>query len=186
MLFNRHSQIAGTHAFLSPSSYAWTNYDDEKLDAMFSEKMTAQRGTDLHELAHRAITLGVKLPDTPLALNQYVNDGIGFKMTSEQTLFFSINCYGCVDTISFRHNLLRIHDLKNGVKVASFRQLEIYDALFCLEYDYHPFKINHELRIYQNDEVRVHVPDPDVIMHLMDKIKHSDALIESRKREMYS
>jgi hypothetical protein len=181
--FNKHSQIAGTHAFLSPSNSSWSNYDDDKLDAMFASAMTAARGTRLHNLAHELISMGVKLPDTSASLNQYVNDGIGYRMASEQTLFYSVNCYGSADTIAFRQNILRIHDLKNGVSPASFRQLEIYTALFCLEYKQQPFKINTELRIYQMNEVKVHLPDPDDIMHIMAKIKYFDKRIDSMREE---
>ena len=183
MLFNKHSQIAGTHAFLSPSNYAWTNYEDDKLDAMFVSAMNAARGTRLHNLAHELITLGVRLPDTKATLNQYVNDAIGYRMTSEQILFYSQNFYGCADTIAFRQNVLQIHDLKNGVSPASFRQLEVYAALFCLEYKKDPFKINTVLRIYQSDDVKEFIPDPDDIMHIMSKGKYFDKRIDSLREE---
>lgn len=49
----------------------------------------------------------------------YVNDAIGYKMTPEQTLFYSENCFGTADSISYRSGLLRIHDLKTGVIPAS-------------------------------------------------------------------
>src|SRR4029077_2598863 len=94
MLFNQHSGLVGKHAFLSPSNYHWLNYNDEKLEARFVASMAARRGTDLHNLAHEAIRLGVKLSKTNRALSTYVNDAIGFKMNCEQPLFYSVNCFG--------------------------------------------------------------------------------------------
>lgn len=184
MRFNKHSNLAGLHAFLSASDYHWINYDIDKLDRVFFTRMAAKRGSDLHELAHQAIRLGVKLPSSKQTINIYVNDGIGFKMTPEQVLFYSVNCFGTADLISFRNNKLRIHDLKTGVTEASFHQLEVYVALFCLEYTIKPNKIEIELRIYQNDEVRVYVPEPDVIFHIMDKMVTFNRRIEELKEEV--
>ena len=31
MVFNKHSDLEGSHAFLSASKYHWINYDEEKL-----------------------------------------------------------------------------------------------------------------------------------------------------------
>src|SRR5690606_7733262 len=114
-------------------------------------------------------------------LNLYVNDGIGFKMRTEQCLYYSDNCYGHADCISFRNDILRIHDLKTGVIDASEHQLEVYAALFCLEYILSPFEFEIELRIYQNDEIRIFVPYPETIAMIMDKIVTFDQLIEDRK-----
>jgi hypothetical protein len=30
--FRKHSHLEGQHAFLSPSTYHWINYDEEKLE----------------------------------------------------------------------------------------------------------------------------------------------------------
>jgi hypothetical protein len=176
----------GRHAFLSASNYHWINYDEEKLDRVFWTTAAAQRGTELHALAHQLIKLGVKLPDVPKSLNQYVNDAIGFRMTSEQILYYSDNCYGTADTISFRNNKLRIHDYKSGATPASVHQLEVYAALFCLEYKFKPFEIEIELRIYQGDEVHVYVPDVDVIFHIIDKIITFDKRIDYLRSEATS
>ena len=183
MLFNTHSGLTGTHAFLSPSNYHWINYDEDKLDRMFTVAMAARRGTDLHAFAHEAIRLGIKLPTRKTTMNLYVNDGIGYRMTCEQVLFYSVNCYGSADTIAFRRNILRIHDLKTGVIEASVHQLEVYAALFCLEYKVNPFHIQVELRIYQNDEVRVYDGDPDAITHIMDRIITFDKRIVAMRLE---
>jgi Protein of unknown function (DUF2800) len=170
MRFNTHSNLAGQHAFLSASKYHWVNYDDEKLDRVYIASVAAQRGTELHELAHNLIRLGVKLPGNKRALNQYVNDAIGYRMNSEQVLYYSDNAFGTADSISFRRNQLRIHDLKTGVTQASHHQLEVYAALFCLEYKFKPMDIEIILRIYQDPEPREFIGDPDVITHIMSKI----------------
>lgn len=102
-------------------------------------------------------------------------------MEPELVLFFSENCYGTADTISFNKNLLRIHDLKTGTIPGSVHQLEIYAALFCLEYGFKPGNIDIELRIYQGDEVLIDNPTTDVIAHLMSKIVVFDQFIERLK-----
>ncbi len=185
MNFNTHSELQGKHAFLSPSNYHWLNYTDEKLEARYASVTAAQRGTDLHSLAHEAIRLGVKLSKTNKALSTYVNDAIGYKMICEQPLFYSENCFGTTDTISFRRGKLRIHDLKNGVVIASEHQLEVYAALFCLEYSIDPFDIDIELRIYQRDEIRVFEPFPERTVDVMNKIVMLDQQIESIKASDY-
>jgi hypothetical protein len=183
MIFNEHLKLANTHAFLSASKPHWINYTDEKLDARFTTALAAQRGTELHAFAHDAIRLRIKQADNGTTLSQYVNDAIGFRMTPEQVLFYSYNCYGTADAISFRAAMLRIHDLKNGVVISSMNQLYVYAALFCLEYGIKPFEIETELRIYQNDDVKVETADPDTVTHIMDKIKTSDRRIEELRRE---
>jgi hypothetical protein len=183
MRFNRHSELAGLHAFLSASKHSWVNYDEDKLDRVFLSNMASKRGTDLHNLAAELIRLNVKLPDTPTTMNLYVNDAIGFKMSPELTLFYSVNCFGTADAVSFRKNKLRIHDLKTGLGHTSERQLEIYAALFCLEYNFKPHEIEIELRIYQNDEARIYVADPDTIHHIMDRIKVFDRRITTLRED---
>lgn len=170
MRWNDHSKLVGTHALLSPSKYSWVNYDEEKLDGMVYANLAARRGSELHELASRLIRLGERLPDRQRTLNSYVNDCIGFRLTPEQTVFYSPLCYGHADAIGFRKNLLRIFDLKTGVNECKFTQLEIYAALFCLEYKIKPTDIAIELRIYQNDEIRIEEGDPLDITSIMDKI----------------
>jgi len=181
MNFNTHLHLAGQHAFLSASKYHWVNYDEDKLISTFNKYMAAQKGTELHEFACSAIKLGIKLPKTNKSLNLYVNDAIGFKMQTEQTLYYSDNCFGTADTISFRQNFLRIHDLKTGETPSSIKQLEVYTALFCFEYNMKPSEIDTELRLYQSDKVLVHRPDPADIFGIMDKIIAFDKLIEKIK-----
>lgn len=182
MIFNTHSGLTGKHAFLSPSSYHWLNYDQQKLEARYHAAVAAQRGTDLHALATDAIRLGVKLAKSNQALSTYVNDAIGYRMSCEQLLYYSDNCFGTADTISFNRNKLRIHDLKTGIIVASEKQLEIYAALFCLEYSLDPAEIEIELRIYQRDEIRIFEPTPETIYYIMDTIIEFDKHIESLKQ----
>lgn len=181
MRFNQHRNLEGQHAFLSASKHTWINYDEPKLEAVYANWRASQQGTELHELAARLINLGVKLPKTNKTLNMYVNDGIGFRMNTEVCLFYSINAFGTADAISFKNNFLRIHDLKNGRTPASIKQLEIYTALFCLEYNYNPRDIDVELRIYQLDEVIVENPDPEEILYIMDKIVMFDKRINEIK-----
>jgi len=179
MNFNTHSDLQGKHAFLSPSSYSWVNYTDQKLEARYFAVSAARRGTDLHALAHEAIRLGVKLAKGNQALSTYVNDAIGYKMVCEQPLFYSNNCFGTADTISFRRGKLRIHDLKTGLIVGSEKQLEVYAALFCLEYGFDPFSIEVELRIYQREDIRVFEPFAETIVEIMNKIIIFDQQIEA-------
>lgn len=138
----------------------------------------ARKGTELHDIAARLISMGIKLPRTKQTLNMYVNDAIGYRMTPEQPLVYSRNCFGTADAIKFDKDLLRVHDLKNGVSPCSMRQLEIYAAIFCLEYGIPPGTIDMELRIYKNDDVETHYPTVDAIAHIMDKIITFDKMIE--------
>ena len=183
MNFNKHSNLEGQHAFLSPSNYHWINYDEEKLSNVYLKHLATLKGTELHDFACRAISLGVKMPKSQKTLNLYINDAIGFKMTPEQPLYYSDNCFGTADSISFRQNFLRIHDLKSGTTPASMHQLEVYAALFCLEYHISPNDIQIELRLYQTDKVLTHNPDPNYIRSLMDKIILFDKRIEKIKSE---
>ena len=146
--------------------------------------MAARRGTELHAFAHEAIRLGIKLPRTPTTLNMYVNDAVGYRMTPEQLLYYSDNCFGTADTISYRRNTLRIHDLKTGITPTSFRQLEIYAALFCHEYRFKPPQIEMEFRIYQNNEIVIMPGDPDVITHIMDRIITCDNRLNVLRAEV--
>ena len=62
-------------------------------------------------------------------------------------------------------------------------QLEIYAALFCLEYNKKPGDIDMELRIYQNNEIVIHHPTAEDILPIMDKIMTFDKIIEKLKSE---
>lgn len=181
MNFNKHYELNGQHAFLSASKYHWINYSEDKLIETYEKYKLIQRGTKLHELAAECIRLGVKLPKTNQTLNLYVNDAIGYKMTPEQTLYYSENCFGTADAISFKRNKLRIHDLKTGSNPASFNQLFVYAALFCLEYKVKPADISMDLRIYQDDQIFINEATVDDIFPVMDKIITFDKTISKLK-----
>lgn len=186
MNFNYHPDLNGKHAFLSPSSYHWLNYNSQKLEARYFASQSAKRGTDLHDLAFNAIRLGVKLDKRSNAsLATYVNDAIGYKMRPEQPLYYSENCFGTTDTIVFKNNKLRIHDLKTGITATSFVQLEVYSGIFCLEYGVNPFDIEIELRIYQREDIRVYEPTAEVITTIMEKIIDFDRQIDSIKETQW-
>lgn len=183
MIFNNHSNLEGRHAFLGASKYHWINYDEPKVIDAYSNYLTVQKGTILHDFAAQCIRLGQKLPRSRKTLNMYVNDAIGYKMAPEQILYYSENCFGTADTISFRDDFLRIHDYKSGVVPAHIEQLIIYAALFCLEYRVKPNDIHIELRIYQNNEVLCHEPKPDQILQVMNKIVEFDKIIRKLKEQ---
>lgn len=183
MNFNKHSALEGQHAFLGASKYHWINYSEEKVAESYSKFLATLKGTTLHEFAAQCIKLGQKLPNSKKTLNMYVNDAIGFKMTPEQPLFYSEFCFGTADAISFRKNILRIHDLKTGDIPAHMEQLLIYAALFCLEYKVKPGDIEIELRIYQSDEIVYHNPTAEEILPIIDKIITFDKILNKRKME---
>lgn len=183
MIFNKHSNLEGKHAFLGASNYHWLNYDLDKLEEVYRNDKAKEFGTRLHAFASEAINLGKKLEDNKETLSLFVNDAIYYKMNSECVLYYSENCFGTADAISFRRNLLRIHDLKTGKSAASFDQLKIYAALFCLEYKYKPKDIKCELRIYQNDTVKIYEPTPEDIYSIMKTIILFDKRINKIKAE---
>lgn len=183
MIFNAHYNLVGKHAFLGPSKYHWINDDEDKLISRYNSYMAVERGTLLHAYACDAINLRRKQPRTKETVNQYINDAIAYKMTTEQPLYYSENCFGTADAISFKNNLLRIHDLKTGSAPAHMEQLLIYAALFCLEYNYEPKDIDIELRIYQSDEVVVEVPEPESVKAIMDIIIAADKTVEKLRHE---
>ena len=176
--FNKHTNLNGLHAPFSPSQSSWLRYDDEKAAEVYLNKKAAEMGTRLHQWVKDTIDLGIKQPRSKKTIYAYVNDAIGFKMDTEVVLFYSERFFGTADAICFRDGFLRIHDLKTGKTPVHMDQLEIYAALFCLEYRVKPSDIQIELRIYQNDEVVVHAPDAKDILEIMDKIVHLDKLLE--------
>lgn len=202
MNFLNHSELRGKHALLAPSQPYWLKYTEETLVQKYVSNYAQTMGTLLHELAETLIKNSIKIKKTDKTVvlvhllengipraaididgiynnfMNYVNDAIGFKLTPEQPLWYSDNCFGTADAISFRNNLLRIHDYKSGTTPAKMEQLMIYAALFCLEYKYKPGEIKIELRIYQNDEILHHEPEADEIAPIMDIIIHSDRVLQ--------
>lgn len=185
MNFRPHADFKDQHAILGASKYSWVNYDDEKMIQVYHNLQAAKKGTELHEYAALAIRLKQKCPKSNKTICRYINDAIAYDMTPEQVLFYSENCFGTADAISFRDDILRIHDLKTGTIPCKFTQLEIYASLFCLEYHIKPVDIGMELRIYQNDDVLIHSPSPDSLVPIMDKIVNFDKLITKLKKEGY-
>lgn len=185
MNFFQHSDLIGQHAFLGASKYHWINYDEEKLVQSYLNNLAIERGTQLHDFACQCIKLKQKLPRIPKTLNMYVNDALHFDLTPEQPLYYSRNCFGTADAISFdeRKGQLRIHDLKTGTTPAHMEQLQIYAALFCLEYHRKPDQFATELRIYQNDEIQVCLPDSQDICKIMETIVRFNDRIEKLKME---
>ena len=207
MIFNQHSDLEGQHAFLGASKNSWLNYDQDKLATAYKRQYANQIGTILHDLAHRCIKNRVKLSksdrhlvlltllengipqglidanDILETLAPFVNDALGFRMETEQVLYYSENAFGTADAISFKNNFLRIHDYKSGILPVHMEQLYIYAALFCLEYVVKPENIKIELRIYQSGEVLCEEPDPETIRAIMNKIVDSDRFLRKLKEE---
>lgn len=196
MEWNDHHQLEGQHAFLGASQFRWLNYDDQLLFDRYYGQYATSVGTAAHTLAHDCICSRTKLNKQDkhlveitmyknfipkgaydadqILLNMipFVNDAIGFHMSSEIILFYSYKSFGTTDAISFneKENCLRISDLKTGSTPAHMEQLLIYAALFCLEYHKNPNSFKTCLKIYQNFEVTESIPDPKDIQNIMDII----------------
>lgn len=178
MNFQKHLNLEGLHAPFSPSQPSWLRYDDDKAFNVYENRRAAEIGSRLHAWAKETIDLGIKQPRSKRTLSAYVNDAIGFRMSTEVVLYYSDRFFGTADAISFRSGFLRIHDLKTGKTKVHMEQLMIYAALFCLEYRVKPGEIQMELRIYQNDGVLVHNPTAEEIVPIMDKIIHLNKILD--------
>lgn len=196
MILEKRFDLEGKHAFLGASKYHWMNYDLDKLKESYFNFRAAQKGTELHQLAYDLIKQEVKLPRSKRALNRYVNDVIdlrsdGFPMYMEQPLYYSPRCFGTSDAIGCTfgdvpnpESVLYIFDLKTGKIPTSFHQLEIYCALFCLNYKIKFEDIGYtEFRLYQGNEVITGNPDPLVIADIKDKIILFDNELEKMDNE---
>lgn len=183
MKFNDHHKLQGLHAAFPASQSSWLRYDDKKAMEVYDNRKAAELGSKLHAWAKDTIDLGIKQPKSKKTLYNYVNDAIGFKMSTEVVLFYSERFFGTADAICFRNGKLRIHDLKTGKTPVHMEQLMIYAALFCLEYKVKPGEIEMELRIYQNDEILYFEPGPEDILPIMDRIEHLDRLLSTMEEE---
>ena len=186
MIFNRHLRLEGLHAPFSPSQSSWLRYDDNKALDVFMNQKAILMGTKLHEWAKTTIDLGIKQPRSKKTIYAYVNDAIGFNMSTEVVLYYSDRFFGTADAISFRKGpegrmMLRIHDLKTGKTPAHMEQLLVYAALFCLEYKIRPGDIDMELRLYQFDECQIYIPTAEDVVPIMDKIIHLDKILEKHE-----
>lgn len=211
--FHDHSKDVpeGAHAILSPSKSSWTNYDSKDyLFNLLCSSYAQEIGTLLHKLAETAIKYKVRIPKIAakpmitlwLLANgiprsivdadkyvsnfvAYVNDAIGFDMSPEVVLKYSDNAFGTADAVRFNEKKmhLRIHDYKSGVTKPCLRQLEVYAAYFCMEYNIKPKDLTIELRIYWQNEVIVGNPTAADIVPLIERTRESDNFIRSLKGE---
>ena len=70
-----------------------------------------------------------------------------------------------------------IFDLKTGLSPVHIEQLLTYTSLYCLQEKLKPGCIDIELRIYQNNEVSVTIPEADDILPIMDRIVAYDKML---------
>ena len=89
MNFVKHLELEGLHAPFSASSSAWLRYDDEKAIQVYNNKKATEMGTRLHAWAKETIDLGIKQPRSNKTLCAYVNDAIGYRMSTEVVLYYS-------------------------------------------------------------------------------------------------
>lgn len=179
MNWKQYSKLTNTHAFLSPSRHYWLNYTDEKLLESYKNHQRIALGTRLHALASELIQLARLQPQTADSFNAFVNDGIGYGMSSEVILYYSPRCYGTADAIKYEDDVLRIHDLKTGKTPGSMKQLLIYAALFCLDYQVDALDLKGIfLRIYQNEEVIEMEPRPQEIFEVSRRIIYLDKVLK--------
>jgi hypothetical protein len=210
MIWNDHHELEGKHAFLGASNFHWINWTDEEFENHYYNQYSTVIGTAIHELAHDCImsrthltkhdknTINITLYhayvpldsfDPYIILNNlipFIDDAIGYHMSSEILLYYNEFCFGTTDAICFNESekKLRIHDLKTGEGIAHIEQLLLYSALFCLEYSKDPSKISTELRIYQNSQVSVFVPTSEQITRLMDLIRlRTSNIVSIHERE---
>ena len=187
MNFNRHLELEGKHALLSPSKPYWLNYTQEQMRNYIRSQRAAAEGTELHDLAAKLITKGYKLRGSTQTLVAYVNDAIGYGMTPEVALKYTDACFGHTDAIDFSQNVLRVHDLKTGSGPVHMEQLEIYAALFLMEYEralgVNPLNTKVNLRIYQNDDIQEFSPDKDRMEEVIYGIKEKESWVQDSLRE---
>lgn len=207
MIWEEHSDLEGKHAVLGASQYAWLNYKPGELRKKLRPKYAPRIGTLLHQLASEEYILKSKrmrredrnsvkeylieegIPKFAINMNlyfgnlcRYINDAVKYNMDPEKILSYSYNCFGTADAISFVDNFLRIHDLKTGFGKVSMKQLRIYAALFCLEYEKEPEDIEVELRIYQSPEILIERCESEQIRKIMDTIVLFDRKINHMGR----
>jgi hypothetical protein len=145
----------------------------------------ALEGMEQHRYAAIAIEEQQVQDDETTTVGMYINQCIQYRMSPEVVLYYSPNAFGTGDAISYRYHILRISDLKTGVTRTSEHQLEVYAALFCLEYGIDPFSCRDiELRIYQDRQCRVYHGNPYFIKGIMDKIVVFDEILNRLREEV--
>lgn len=210
MIWNDHRYLQGQHAFLGASKPQWIKWDDQTLIQRFNTSHAADVGTAIHALAKDLIEARMVITENDehlidmtifknvrkaypngydkvailTNLIPYVRDAIGFRMSPEVILYYSDNCFGTTDAISFdeKEKILRISDLKTGTMPVHEEQLFIYDALFCIEYGRDPRKIKFENRFYQNGKITLFTPDSSLIKNFMDIAIKDNTKIEEYLR----
>lgn len=205
MKWNDHKEYEGKHAFMGGSNYHWLNYDSQAFENRYYSRYSQDIGTTLHQLAHECIVNRIKINKhdihlIEMAMNKafipkdaydpnlilmnlipFVNDAIGFHMSSEVLLFVNQFCFGTADAIGYNEieRTLRVHDYKSGSTPAKIEQCYIYIAMFCIEYKVDPRKLKLiEARIYQNCECLIDNPSADVILDIMSVIEKDISLIK--------
>ncbi len=203
MQWNEHSKLAGKHAAFTASQPSWLNKTYDQMVATLNNSYATTIGTALHDIARKHIEHRIKLtkasknevllslladykiPQDAVNLSlyfenlcNYVNDAIGYRLSPEVVLYYSDYFFGTADAIDFKDNKLRIHDLKTGRTPVHMEQLEIYAALFCLEYGLRPGNIEMELRIYKDGDIIVHEPTAEDIVPIIDKMQHFTKLYD--------
>lgn len=205
MNWNRHTNLEGSHAFLSASKYSWLSKTNDELVESYGNSYSQAIGTLMHAYAADAIRFREKLkksdskgakfdlmrrgiPEFAIDIRSffptvmdYVNDAIDYTMDPEILLYYSDLCFGTADAIQVSNGVLRIHDLKTGQTVAKIEQLKIYAALFFLEYGYKPERMRTELRIYQSGDILVHEPEIEEIREVMESIVEKDRVLQKLK-----
>lgn len=213
MIWNDHSNLSGKHSILSPSQNSWLRYSEEdnyaSLIRRCSAEYSATAGTIIHDYAQQRIknklpmaeneqnaimlelirggipTYAIDIYQFYQTLVEYVNDTIDYDMDPEVVLYYSDNAFGTTDAIRYYRRNLRIHDLKTGIRPASFDQLVVYAAYFFLEYGkkmkLKPENVDTELRIYQSSEISICHPEPGDIYAAIDKIVELDPIIDIYK-----
>lgn len=210
MIWNDHSNLKGKHSILSPSQNSWLRYSEEdgyaSLLRRCMSEYSATAGTVMHDYAQQRITARLPMsqdeqnaimlelirngiPTYAIDISQfyqtlveYVNDTIDYGMDPEVTLYYSDNAFGTCDAIRYYRRHLRIHDLKTGIKPASFDQLVVYTAYFFLEYGKRmklkPESIDIELRLYQSSEISICHPAVEDVYTAIDKIVELNPVID--------
>ena len=205
MNWNRHSNLDGSHAFLSASKYTWLTKTNDEIIQAYTNSYAQAIGTMVHSYALDSIKFrekirksdakGIKfdlmrrgIPEFAIdirsffqTLMNYVNDSIDYQMDPEILLYYSDLCYGTADAIQVCGDILRIHDLKTGATPAKMDQLMVYTALFFHEYAYKPERMRTELRIYQSDDIVVFEPEASEIREVMNAIVEKDRVLQKLK-----
>ena len=152
MIFIRHSELEGTHAFLSPSNNAWTNYSEEKLAQRYLTAQAVQRGTELHAFACDAIRLNRRQPKTKETLCMYVNDAIGFReLEAPMKQLYIYAALFCLEYGAYA----------DGLRKKGLNDSEIADVLKLRPNEVHfaPEKMDDiVLRIYQFNDIKEEHP----------------------------